>query len=125
VEASGRADQRDSHRGRRARRDGTTARRRQVHQADKPGLGAAHDVWGGIVMRKRVVVAAALAAALALLFAATAHADCGVVIHCTPTGGGRSGYGESCAKTTYPPCVYTSPVKAPPAESRQPTGDGS
>jgi hypothetical protein len=78
-----------------------------------------------IVMRKRVVVAAALGAALPLLFAATAHADCGVVIHCTPEGGGRSGYGVSCVKTTYPPCVYTSPVKAPPAESRQPIGDGS
>ena len=76
-------------------------------------------------MRKRVVVAAALAAALALLFAATAHADCGVVIHCTPAGGGRAGFGAFCIKTTYPPCVYTSPVKAPPAESRQPIGDGS
>jgi hypothetical protein len=125
MEGSGLADQRDSHRDRRARRDGSTARRRQVHQADKPGLGAADDVWGGIVMRKRVVVAAALAVALALLFAATAHADCGVVTHCVPAGGGRAGFGAFCTKTTYPPCVYTSPVKAPPAENRPPIGDGS
>ena len=67
---------------------------------------------------RKAMMALAAAVAAAVLFAPVAHAECGVVIHCVPTPGGRGGGGTFCKPTTLPPCPKWIRPPDPPAEDR-------